>query len=73
MPANSVSTFIPIVVYRTTDLDSISANLKLGLKENSSFKLGFDTKSSIKIKTGYLQKPASWGESGGFAVGRLFR
>jgi len=65
MPANKVSTFVPIVVYRTADLDSISANLKLGLKENSNFKLGFTAKSSIKIKTGYLQKPATWGESGG--------
>jgi len=65
MPANKVSTFIPVVVYRTGDLDSISATIKLGLKENSNFKLGFTNKSSIKIKTGYLQKPATWGEFGG--------
>jgi len=65
MPANKVSTTIPVVVYRTGDLDSISATMKLGLKENSSFTLGITSKASIKIKTGYLQKPATWGESGG--------
>ena len=65
MPANKVSTTIPIVVYRTGDLDSISATMKIGLKENSSFELGFTDKSTVKIKIGYLQKPASWGEFGG--------
>jgi hypothetical protein len=39
MPANNVSTTIPVVVYRTGDLDSLSATMKLGLKENSSFTL----------------------------------
>lgn len=65
MPANKVSTTVPVAVYRTADLDNISATMKIGLKENSSFRLGFDSKSTIKIKTGYLQKPASWGEFGG--------
>ena len=65
MPANQVSTTLPIVVYRTGDLDSVSATIKLGLKENSSFNLGITSKTSIKIKTGFLQKPATWGEVGG--------
>ena len=65
MPANSVSTTVPIVVYRTGDLDSVSATMKIGLKENSSFTLGITSKTSIKIKTGFLQKPATWGEFGG--------
>jgi Domain of unknown function (DUF4843) len=65
MPANKVSTLLPVVVYRTGDLDSISANIKLGLKENSSFTLGITSKTSIRIKTGFLQKPATWGEIGG--------
>ena len=65
MPANKVSTTVPVVVYRTGDLDSISAIFKLGLKENSSFTLGITAKASIKIKTGFLQKPTTWGEFGG--------
>ena len=65
MPANKVSTVLPMVVYRSGDLDSISATMKLGLKENSSFTLGITSKTAIKIKTGFLQKPATWGEFGG--------
>jgi hypothetical protein len=65
MPANQVSTLLPVAIYRTGDLDSISATFKLGLKDNSSFKLGITSKTSIKVKTGFLQKPASWGEFGG--------
>ena len=65
MPANKVSTQLPVLIYRTADLDSISAIFKLGLKENSSFKSGISSKTSIKIKTGFLQKPATWGEFGG--------
>ena len=65
MPANTVSTIIPIVIYRTGDLDSVSATMKFALKENVSFTLGITSKTSIKIKTGFLQKPATWGEFGG--------
>jgi hypothetical protein len=62
MPANSVSTILRVVVYRTTDLDSIKSTFQLGLKENSSFVLGITSKTSVKIKTGFLQKPSTWGE-----------
>jgi hypothetical protein len=65
MPANKVSTLLPVVVYRTGDLDSLPAIFRLGLKENSSFKSGISSKTSIKVKTGYLQKPSTWGEFGG--------
>jgi hypothetical protein len=65
MPANKVSTLLPVVVFRTGDLDSLPAIFRLGLKQNSSFKSGISSKTSIKIKVGYLQKPASWGEFGG--------
>jgi hypothetical protein len=65
MPANKVSTLLPVVVYRTGDLDSITAIFKLRFKENESFKSGISSKTSIKVKSGYLQKPATWGEFGG--------
>jgi len=65
MPADKVSTELPIVVYRTADLDSINAAFKIQLKPNSSFTSGITSKTSIKIKLGFLQKPATWGEIGG--------
>lgn len=65
MPANQVTAQLPIVVYRTADLDSITATIKLAVKANSSFDLGITSRTSIKIKTGFLQKPATWGEFAG--------
>jgi hypothetical protein len=65
MPANKVTTQIPLVIYRTGDMDSMSIAFKLRLKDNTSFILGISSKTSIKVKTGYLQKPATWGEFGG--------
>lgn len=62
MPANKVATELPVVVYRTGDLDSVSAIFKLAVKANSNFSLGITSKTSIKIKTGYLQKPSTWGD-----------
>ncbi|MDH7463111.1 DUF4843 domain-containing protein [Chitinophagaceae bacterium 26-R-25] len=65
MPANQVTTLLPVLVYRTPDLDSLTATFVLGLQVNNNFKLGFTKKSFIKIKTAYLQKPSSWGETNG--------
>lgn len=62
MPANSVSTVIPVVIYRTPDMDSLTITLVLKLKANESFQSGISSKTSLKIKVGYLQKPPTWGE-----------
>jgi hypothetical protein len=62
IPANSVTGLLPVVVYRTGDLDSTIATLKLQLKENANFGLGIEAQTSIKVKVGYLQKPATWGD-----------
>jgi hypothetical protein len=64
-PANSTTAFLPVVVYRTGDMDSTVATVKLQLKENPSFSLGITSKTAIKLKVGYLQKPPTWGETGG--------
>src|SRR6516165_12255358 len=37
MPANSYSTLLPIVVYRTADLDSVQVGLSLKLSPNQNF------------------------------------
>ena len=65
IPAGSYSTSIPIVIYRTPDMDSVEINFILKLSPNSNFKAGITTKTSLKLKVGYLQKPPTWGEIGG--------
>lgn len=65
MPANKVSTTIPVVIYRTPDMDSLTITFVLQLKENESFQSGISSKTSLKIKVGYLQKPPTWGEYNG--------
>ena len=65
MPANTYSATLPIVVYRTAEMDSIPVTLGLKLAPNNAFNAGITTKTSIKINVGYLQKPPTWGEIGG--------
>ncbi|HEU5168266.1 MAG TPA: DUF4843 domain-containing protein [Chitinophagaceae bacterium] len=62
MSANKVSTTIPVVIYRTPDMDSLTITFVLQLKANESFQSGISSKTSLKIKVGYLQKPPTWGE-----------
>jgi len=62
IPAGKVSTMLPVVIYRTGDMDSLSINFKFQLKANENFVSGISAKTSLKIKVGYLQKPATWGD-----------
>src|SRR6187200_1935033 len=62
LPAGKVSTTLPVVIYRTGDMDSLSIYFKFQLKANENFISGISTKTSLKIKVGYLQKPPTWGE-----------
>jgi len=65
IPANSVTGQIPVVVFRTGDMDSVAATLNLQLKENASFSSGITAKTFIKIKVAYMQKPPTWGDLAG--------
>lgn len=65
MPAGQFSTVIPVVINRTADMDSITATFILQVKPNQNFETGISSKTSIKVKVGYLQKPPTWGEFGG--------
>jgi hypothetical protein len=65
MPTGKVSTLLPVVVYRTPDMESAAVSFKLQLKENENFALGITAKSAIKVNIGYMQKPATWGEFSG--------
>ena len=62
IPAGKVSTTIPVVIYKTGDMDSLSFNFKFQLKANENFVSGISAKTSLKIKVGFLQKPPTWGE-----------
>ena len=62
IPAGKVSTTLPVVIYRTGDMDSLSINFKFQLKANENFISGISAKTSLKIKVGYLQKPPTWGD-----------
>jgi uncharacterized protein DUF4843 len=62
IPAGKVSTMLPVVIYRTGDMDSLSINFKFQMKANENFVSGISAKTSLKIKVGYLQKPPTWGE-----------
>ena len=66
IPANNTTTNIPVVIYRTGDMDSLLISLKLQIKQNNNFEIGINSKSTIKIRIGYLQKPSTWGELTGF-------
>jgi hypothetical protein len=62
IPAGTVTTMLPVVIYRTGDMDSLSFTFKFQLKANENFISGISTKTSLKIKVGYLQKPPTWGD-----------
>src|SRR6187401_1631263 len=62
LPAGKVSTTLPVVIYRTGDMDSLSINFKFQLKANENFISGISAKTALKIKVGYLQKPPTWGD-----------
>jgi hypothetical protein len=62
IPAGTVTTMLPVVIYRTGDMDSLSFTFKFQLKANENFVSGISAKTSLKIKVGYLQKPPTWGD-----------
>lgn len=65
MPAGQLATTIPVVVYRTPDMDTTVFSFKLQLQANEDFETGMTTKSTYLVNVAYLQKPANWGTSTG--------
>lgn len=65
MPAGKFSTTLPVVVYRTPDLDVSPVTFQLQLQPNEHFDLGITKKAAITVKLGFLQKPANWGDFSG--------
>jgi len=72
MPAGKFSTNLPVILYRTSDLEVSPVSFKLELKANEHFALGITSKGVIRVNVGFLQKPANWGDfsgSSGFWAG----
>ncbi|WP_316815716.1 DUF4843 domain-containing protein [Pedobacter nyackensis] len=71
IPAKAIAGVIPVVVYRTADLESDKAvKLALRIKKDENFPAeGITTRQKLTINLAYLQKPASWGEFTGSITG----
>jgi hypothetical protein len=65
IPAKGVTTLMPVVVYRTGNLDSVTNSFILQLKANDKLGLAIDAKTSVKVKVAYLQMPPTWGTPAG--------
>ena len=65
MPAGKIATELPVVVYRTADLEDNLVAFRLQLKADENFASGISSKTALKVKISYLQKPPTWGEYGG--------
>ena len=65
LPAGKITMQIPVVIYKTGDMDSLSFKFKLRLTENENFVSGISSKAFLKVKVAYLLKPPTWGEFGG--------
>ena len=65
IPAGQVATTIPVVIYRTPDMDTTVFPFKLQLQASDDFETHMVTKSAYLVKLGYLQKPSNWGTIGG--------
>jgi hypothetical protein len=62
MPANAVTTTIPVVVYRTPDLDSTAVKFAFKINQNSGFPgQGITANQTVIVNLAYIQKPATWG------------
>lgn len=62
MPANAYKTTIPVVVYRTPDLESIAVKFKLKINQNAAFSgSGITNQQTVMVNLAYIQQPATWG------------
>lgn len=65
MPAGAVSTNIPIVVLRDASLKTKAVNLKISIKENDNFKVGYERDRCRTVTiSDRLSKPSNWDYAG---------
>ncbi|HXB93565.1 MAG TPA: DUF4843 domain-containing protein [Puia sp.] len=60
LPANATSVRIPVVLYRTPVLDSISINFFLKIAANENFSAPNNSQGLYNVQVLYLQKPVDW-------------
>ncbi|POY38621.1 hypothetical protein C3K47_04295 [Solitalea longa] len=61
--ANSYTGTVPVVVYRTPDLETNTLSFYVKIKPNAGFPGEAITASQkVKIKIAYMQEPANWGD-----------
>ena len=60
LPANMVSTSIPVVLYRTGPMDSLVYTVILKIKPSGDLKAGIEAQSQYRINIAFLQKPIDW-------------
>jgi Domain of unknown function (DUF4843) len=66
LPANSYSTIVPVVVYRTPDMVPGKVfSVRLKLVANNDFKLGITQQTKYIVNISYIQKPTDWGTLSG--------
>nr|WP_199077323.1 DUF4843 domain-containing protein [Pedobacter sp. ASV19] len=62
MPANTYKTMVPVIVYRTPDLESSTVQFKLKIDKNAGFPGdGITNQQSVTVNLAYIQQPATWG------------
>lgn len=65
MPAGATKTKVPVVVLRDVSLKTTAMNLKIGIKENENFKLGYeDYQNHLVTISDQLTKPSNWEYNG---------
>jgi hypothetical protein len=71
IPAKAVVGIIPVVVYRTPDLEAgKQVKINIRLKKDQNFPAdGINAKQKLTINLAYIQKPDSWGEFTGTVTG----
>lgn len=69
--ASSVTGTLPIIIYRTDDLEEgATISFVLKIKPNDDFRtIGIARNQKLRINLAYMQKPASWGEFTGAVTG----
>jgi len=60
MPANKVTTTIPVVLFRTGAMDSLTYTLLIKITGNNDLQPGISAQTMYRINISFLQKPEDW-------------
>ncbi len=60
LPANKVSTTIPVALYRTAAMDSLVYTFILKIAASNDLEAGVAAQTQYRVNVAYLQKPSDW-------------